>query len=342
MRFRAPLTLAVPAVLAVAFLFLPLAGILARTPWHTLPGRLTSHEVTQALTLSLTVSAWALALSLVLGVPLAWLLARAEFRGKALVRCLVMLPMVLPPTVAGVALLQGYGRRGVLGGWLDETLGVTLPFSTAGAVVASAFVAMPFLVISLEGALEGLSPRYEEAAASLGGGPLHVFRTVTLPMVAPGLFAGAALCWARALGEFGATITFAGNLPGTTQTLPLQVYLLLQDDPEGATAVSLLLLAIAMLVLLSLRGRWLNPQPPAERGRGRGGEGPASGVGGTPSGSWGSDVRQPSGFTSTATGAVNHAAAEGPPRTGPAPTHDHRLRTTVTGATQATLDAAPG
>ncbi|MEV5243023.1 ABC transporter permease [Streptomyces cinnamoneus] len=348
MRFRAPLTLAVPAVLAVAFLLLPLAGILARTPWHTLPDRLTSHEVTQALALSLTVSAWALALSLVLGVPLAWLLARAEFRGKALVRCLVMLPMVLPPTVAGVALLQGYGRRGVLGGWLDGTLGITLPFSTAGAVVASAFVAMPFLVISLEGALKGLSPRYEEAAASLGAGPLHVFRTVTLPMVAPGLFAGAALCWARALGEFGATITFAGNLPGTTQTLPLQVYLLLQDDPEGATAVSLLLLAIATLVLLSLRGRWLtpqqgreslssrelDPQPPTERGRGRGGEGPASGVT--------RDLRQSAGLASPQRGAVNHAAAEGPPRPGPAPTQDHRLRTTVTGATQTTLNAAPG
>ncbi|GHC61349.1 ABC transporter permease [Streptomyces cinnamoneus] len=324
MRFRAPLTLAVPAVLAVAFLLLPLTGILARTPWHTLPARLTSPGVTQALTLSLTVSAWALALSLVLGVPLAWLLARGEFRGKALVRCLVMLPMVLPPTVAGVALLQGYGRRGVLGAWLDETLGITLPFSTAGAVVASAFVAMPFLVISLEGALKGLSPRYEEAAASLGAGPLHVFRTVTLPMVTPGLFAGAALCWARALGEFGATITFAGNLPGATQTLPLQVYLLLQDDPEGATAVSLLLLAIATLVLLSLRGRWLTPHTAPGAGREE------------------KDAEQSSPDAgAVGAGAVRPAAAEGPPRPGPAPT-GHRLRTTVTGATQASLDAAPG
>ncbi|MER5783630.1 ABC transporter permease [Streptomyces mobaraensis] len=268
-RGRTPLALGVPAGLAVVFLLVPLAGVLARTPWGSLPSRVGSHEVRQALALSLAVSGWALLLSLVLGVPLAWLLARVDFPGKALVRCLVMLPMVLPPTVAGVALLQGYGRRGVAGPWLEEWFGVTLPFSTAGAVVASAFVAMPFLVISLEGALAGLHPRYEETAVSLGAAPLRVFRTVTLPMVAPGLVAGAALCWARALGEFGATITFAGNLPGETQTLPLQVYLLLQDDPEGATAVSLLLLAIAAAVLLALRGRWLGGGTAVRRSRGR-------------------------------------------------------------------------
>ncbi len=164
--------------------------------------------------------------------------------------------MVLPPTVGGVALLLAFGRRGLLGPWLEDTFGLTLPFHTSGAVLAATFVAMPFLVISLEGALGGLRPRYEETAASLGAPPVRVFFTVTLPMVAPGLAAGAALTWARALGEFGATITFAGNLPGTTQTLPLQVYLLLQDDPEAATSVSLLLLAIAMVVLVALRGRW--------------------------------------------------------------------------------------
>ncbi|WKK26028.1 ABC transporter permease [Streptomyces olivoreticuli] len=316
---RTPWALGLPATLAVGFLLLPLAGILARTPWATLPSRLGSHEVTEALGLSLLVSGWALLLSLLLGVPLAWLLARVEFPGKALVRCLVMLPMVLPPTVAGVALLQGYGRRGVLGPWLESWFGVTLPFSTAGAVMASTFVAMPFLVISLEGALAGLHPRYEETATSLGATPLRVFRTVTLPMVLPGLVAGAALSWARALGEFGATITFAGNLPGTTQTLPLQVYLLLQDDPEGATAVSLLLLAIATAVLLSLRGRWLTtkkqtgPQQP-------------SGLPGRP--------ERP-------TGSADQSAPEGLDRPGPAPA-PLPLRTTVTGATTADIDAQPG
>ncbi|MFE1575719.1 ABC transporter permease [Streptomyces fradiae] len=254
---RAPLALAAPALLAVAFLLLPLAGVLVHAPWGTLGERLTAPDVREALGLSLAVSGWALALSLLLGVPLAWVLARVDFPGKALLRVVVMLPMVLPPTVAGVALLQGFGRRGLLGGVLADAFGVTLPFSTAGAVVAAAFVAMPFLVISLEGALAGLHPRYEETAASLGAGPLRAFLTVTVPMVGPGLVAGAALCWARALGEFGATITFAGNLPGTTQTLPLQVYLLLQNDPEGAVAVSLLLLVTAAAVLVALRGRWL-------------------------------------------------------------------------------------
>ncbi|MGW4504032.1 ABC transporter permease [Streptomyces sp. NPDC004436] len=263
-RTRPPLTLALPALLAVAFLLLPLIGILVRTPWGDLGRHLSSPGVVEALRLSLLVSLWALGLSLVLGVPLAWLLARVEFKGKALVRSLVLLPMVLPPTVGGVALLLGFGRRGLLGPWLEGTFGITLPFHTSGAVVAATFVAMPFLVISLEGALGGLKQSYEETAGSLGASPVRVFFTVTLPMVAPGLVAGAALTWARALGEFGATITFAGNLPGTTQTLPLQVYLLLQDQPEAATSVSLLLLAIAMGVLIALRGRWTST--PVARG----------------------------------------------------------------------------
>ncbi|MFE0100028.1 ABC transporter permease [Streptomyces sp. NPDC059009] len=264
-RTRPPLALAVPALLAVAFLLLPLLGILARTEWGDLGTHLTSPGVTEALKLSLYVSLWALGFSIVLGVPLAWVLARVEFPGKALVRSLVLLPMVLPPTVGGVALLLGFGRRGLIGPWLENTFGIVLPFHTSGAILAATFVAMPFLVISLEGALSGLKPGYEETAASLGASPVRVFLTVTLPMVAPGLAAGAALTWARALGEFGATITFAGNLPGSTQTLPLQVYLLLQDSPEAATSVSLLLLAIAMAVLVALRGRWTGGA--ADRGR---------------------------------------------------------------------------
>ncbi|MFD4155020.1 ABC transporter permease [Streptomyces hydrogenans] len=265
-----PLALALPALAAVAFLALPLLGILVRTEWSELAGHLTSPGTVEALKLSLLVSFWALGLSLLLGVPLAWLLARVPFPGKAFVRSLVLLPMVLPPTVGGVALLLAFGRRGLLGPWLESTFGITLPFHTSGAVLAATFVAMPFLVISLEGALGGLRPRYEETAASLGASPVRVFFTVTLPMVAPGVLAGAALTWARALGEFGATITFAGNLPGTTQTLPLQVYLLLQEEPEAATSVSLLLLAIAMGVLIALRGRWTGT--PAGRPRH---EGPA-------------------------------------------------------------------
>lgn len=311
---RTPVALALPALLAVAFLLIPLIGILARTSWADLGTHLTSPGVTQALRLSLLVSFWALGLSLLLGVPLAWLLARTDFPGKALVRSLVLLPMVLPPTVGGVALLLGFGRRGLLGPWLEDTFGITLPFHTSGAVVAATFVAMPFLVISLEGALAGLRPAYEETAASLGASPVRVFFTVTLPMVAPGLAAGAALTWARALGEFGATITFAGNLPGTTQTLPLQVYLLLQDSPEAATSVSLLLLAIAMAVLITLRGRWTG----APRDRARGSEPPAD--------------------DAADTDTAARAGHEMPP----VPQERRSLHAEVTGFNRLTLDAAPG
>ncbi|MGW6805570.1 molybdate ABC transporter permease subunit, partial [Streptomyces sp. NPDC055039] len=192
----APVALALPALLAIAFLLLPLIGILARTPWGDLGTHLTSPGVVEALRLSLLVSFWALGLSLVLGVPLAWLLARVRFPGKTLVRALVLLPMVLPPTVGGVALLLGFGRRGLLGPWLEDSFGITLPFHTSGAVIAATFVAMPFLIISLEGTLAGMRPAYEETAASLGASPVRVFLTVTLPMVAPGLAAGAALTWA--------------------------------------------------------------------------------------------------------------------------------------------------
>ncbi|MFF7776355.1 ABC transporter permease [Streptomyces tanashiensis] len=320
---RPPLTLIVPALLAVAFLTLPLIGILVRTEWGELAGHLSSPGTVQALKLSLLVSFWALGLSLLLGVPLAWLLARVRFPGKALVRSLVLLPMVLPPTVGGVALLLAFGRRGLLGPWLESTFGITLPFHTSGAVLAATFVAMPFLVISLEGALGGLRPRYEETAASLGASPVRVFFTVTLPMVAPGVVAGAALTWARALGEFGATITFAGNLPGTTQTLPLQVYLLLQDEPEAATSVSLLLLAIAMGVLVALRGRWTGT--PVER-RSRPAPEPATGTAAEPAlAEPVSDSPSPSSSTEAKVSGERWS-----------------LHAEVTGFTRLTLDAEPG
>jgi NifC-like ABC-type porter len=251
-----PLPLTLPAGLAVAFLALPLLGLLSRAPWSSLGSRLTAGPARTALLLSLECSLGALGLSLALGVPLAWLLARARFRGSALVRALVTLPLVLPPVVGGVALLSAFGRRGVLGPPL-AAIGVTLPFSTAGAVLAETFVALPFLVLTLEGALAGLDRRHEDVAATLGAGPLAVFRRVTLPSVAPALAAGSALAWARALGEFGATVTFAGNLPGRTQTLPLAVYLALQEDPATAVALSLALLVVSLVVLVGLRGRWV-------------------------------------------------------------------------------------
>jgi molybdate transport system permease protein len=255
-RRRPPAVFVVPGALAVAFLCVPLLGLLARTPWRSLGAELTSPGVLTALRLSLVCSLGAVAVSLLLGVPLAWLLARVEFRGRNLVRALTTLPMVLPPVVGGVALLLAFGRRGLAGEWLDRAFGITLPFTTAGAILAEAFVAMPFLVIATESGLRSMDRRFEDAAATLGAGRWLTFRRVTLPLVAPSLGAGAALCWARALGEFGATITFAGNLPGSTQTMPLAVYLALETDTEGAIALSLVLLLVSLVVLVVLRDRW--------------------------------------------------------------------------------------
>ncbi|MDQ0792395.1 ABC transporter permease [Streptomyces sp. B1I3] len=256
-RSGVPLPLLLPAVAGLVFLLLPLVALLVRTPWRSLPEQLTSPEVWDALRLSLVCATAATAVSLVLGVPLAWLLARADFPGRGFVRALVTLPLVLPPVVGGVALLLALGRNGVVGQWLDSWFGVTLPFTTAGVVIAEAFVAMPFLVISVEGTLRAADPRFEEAAMTLGASRFTAFRRVTLPLIMPGIAAGAVLAWARALGEFGATITFAGNFPGRTQTMPLAVYLALQDDPAAAVALSLVLLAVSIAVLAGLRDRWM-------------------------------------------------------------------------------------
>ena len=252
----APILFVVPAALAVAFLVVPLLGLLNQTPWRHLAGELAAPQVRVALRLSLVCSLGAVAISVLFGVPLAWLLARVDFPGRNLVRALTTLPMVLPPVVGGVALLLAFGRRGLVGVWLDRAFGITLPFTTAGAILAEAFVAMPFLIIATEAGLRTMDRRYEDAAATLGAGRWTTFRRVTLPLIAPSLGAGVALCWARALGEFGATITFAGNLPGTTQTMPLAVYLALENDLQAAIALSLVLLVISLAVLIALRDRW--------------------------------------------------------------------------------------
>ncbi len=248
--------LLVPAGIAGLFLLLPLVGLLVRAPWSALPDLLTETAVRQALLLSVETATATTALSLLFGVPLAWLLARTRFPGRSLLRALVTLPLVLPPVVGGVALLLVLGRRGVVGQYLDGWFGITIPFTSVGVVIAQIFVAMPFLVVSVEGALNSADRRFEDAAATLGAGPWMTFRRVTMPMTAPTVAAGAALCWARALGEFGATITFAGNFPGTTRTTPLAVYLALETDSDTAIALSLVLLAVCVGVLVALRGRW--------------------------------------------------------------------------------------
>jgi len=253
----APAALLVPAVVAIGFLVIPLAGLLLRAPWADAWSILHGSQAAEALKLSLWTSTVATAISLVVGVPLAWLLARTEFPGLRLVRALVTLPLVLPPVVGGVALLLAFGRNGFLGQYLDQWFGVTIPFSPTAVVMAETFVAMPFLVITVEGALRSADRGFEEAAATLGAPRMVVFRRVTMPLVAPSLVAGAVLCWARALGEFGATITFAGSFPGRTQTMPIAVYYALETDPDAAILLSLVLLLVSVVVLVTLRDRWL-------------------------------------------------------------------------------------
>jgi molybdate transport system permease protein len=254
---RPPYLVIGSAGLGTAFLVLPLGGLGVRAPWRRLPDLLATSEVATALRLSLETATAATVLALLFGIPIAWCLARLNIRGRGVLRALVTLPLVLPPVAGGIALLLAYGRRGVVGEWMLRAFGISLPFSTAAVVVAEAFVAMPFLIISVEGTLRALDARYDDAAATLGASRWFTFRHVTLPMLAPGVVAGAVLCWARALGEFGATITFAGSYPGTTQTMPLRIYLDLQDDPDAAVALSVVLLVVSVAVLAGLRDRWI-------------------------------------------------------------------------------------
>ncbi|HEX2039212.1 MAG TPA: molybdate ABC transporter permease subunit [Acidimicrobiales bacterium] len=248
---RTPVGLVAAAGIGVVVLGVPVLGLLARTPWSDAGRILRADATLDALRISLAAATLAAGLAVALGVPLAWVLARTTVPGRAVLRALALLPLVLPPVVGGVALLAAFGRRGLLGGALD------LPFSFRGVVAAELFVALPFVVVTVEAGLRQLDTRYEEAAALLGAGPWTVFRTVTLPLTLPAVGAGAALAWARALGEFGATVTFAGTLPGRTETLPSAVYVALEAEPGAALVLSVLLLAIAVAVLFALRGRWL-------------------------------------------------------------------------------------
>jgi molybdate transport system permease protein len=257
--FLAP-ALWVPAGIALALLVLPLVALVVRAPWGQLPGILSKPAVAQSLGLSLCTGVLSTAICLLLGVPLALVLARSASWGavpRRLLRALITVPLVLPPVVGGVALLLLLGRRGLIGQYLYAWFDLTIPFSTVAVVIAQVFVAMPFLVLAVEGALRASDRRVEIAAATLGASRFTVFRRITLPIVAPGVSAGALLCFTRALGEFGATITFAGSFPGVTQTLPISTYLQLQTDPDAAIALSLVLMVVSVVVLVSLRDRWV-------------------------------------------------------------------------------------
>jgi len=250
--------LLVPALVGLAFLVLPLAGLLARAPWSTIGPQLDQPGALTALRLSLETATITTVCCVVLGVPIAFVLARTRFVGQRLVRALITLPLVLPPVVGGVALFTAFGRRGIIGAWLDSTFGIDLAFTRTAVIMSQTFVALPFLIIAVEGALLGADSRYEEAAATLGASGWTRFRRVTLPLVAPGVAAGAVLAWARALGEFGATITFAGDLPGSTQTMPIAVYVALENDFDSAIVLSLMLVTVSIVILVSLRGRWVS------------------------------------------------------------------------------------
>jgi molybdate transport system permease protein len=248
--------LACLAALAVLFFVFPLIGLITGAPWGHIGSVITSKTAVDALRLSIFASLASTALALCFGFPLAWLLARGRFPGKGLVRGLTTLPMVLPPVVGGIALLLAYGRRGFIGEPLDNVTGISLPFTLPGVIVAESFVAMPFFVITLESGLRAVNRKLEDAARSLGAGRWTVFRRVTLPLVWPSLAAGMVLAWARALGEFGATITFAGNLPGVTQTMPLAIYISQSSGmTDEAIALSLILVVVSLAVMAFRRDR---------------------------------------------------------------------------------------
>lgn len=250
---RTPRVIAALAAIAAMFFALPLVGLVAEAPWGSAGSALLSPRVTQAAGLSLVAATAAVLLGLGLAFPLAWVLARSRVPGRRWLRGLVLLPMVLPPVVAGVGLLTAFGRRGLLGGALAAA-GISIPFTTAAVVLAATFVSAPFLVVTLEAGLAGLDRRLEDVAATLGASDTRILATVVLPGLKPSFAAGIALAWTRALGEFGATITFAGNLRGRTQTMPLAVYEMLQTDAGAAIALSIVLLAICLLSVVAVRG----------------------------------------------------------------------------------------
>ncbi|MCZ4078545.1 ABC transporter permease [Rhodococcus sp. H36-A4] len=255
-RVGLPRWIFVPAALGALFVVTPLLAILLKIDWPNFIALISSESSRTALLLSLRTAATSTVVCIVIGIPMALVLARSEFPGQSILRALVLLPLVLPPVVGGIALLYTFGRLGLLGEQL-EAWGIGIAFSTTAVVLAQTFVSLPFLVVSLEGALRSTGRGYETVAATLGARPTTVLRRVTLPLVLPGLVSGAVLAFARALGEFGATLTFAGSLEGVTRTLPLEIYLQRETDPDAAVALSLLLIVVATVIVVAARGRRL-------------------------------------------------------------------------------------
>ncbi|MCH1514483.1 MAG: molybdate ABC transporter permease subunit [Acidimicrobiales bacterium] len=254
---RIPRTVVLIATISILFLLSPLIGLLQRMPWSGLTNLLGSEIILDAFLLSLFVSFSAALVVFTFGIPIAWVLARSNFPFMKLLRAVVLLPMVLPPVVGGTALLFAFGRQGFLGKWLNDWFGLTLPFTTAGSVVAAVFVSIPFFIVAVESAFRSINEDLEKTAETLGASPSKIFLKITLPRIFPSILAGLALSWARALGEFGATITFAGNMPGETQTLPLAIFLALETKPEAALALSLVMIVTSLAILIPFRDQWL-------------------------------------------------------------------------------------
>jgi molybdate transport system permease protein len=254
-----PRLLWLPALIGFALVTLPVVGLLLRADWRRLPELVTSDAALDALWLSLRTAAMSTLLCLLFGTPLAMVLARTRLPARRLLRAIVLLPLVLPPVVGGLALLYLLGRNGFLGQLLDLAFGIRIPYSTAAVVLAQTFVAMPFLVVSLEGALSTAGERYESVASTLGASPWTVFCRVTVPLLLPGIGSGLILAFARSIGEFGATIAFAGSLQGHTRTLPLEVYLQRESDVNAAVALSLLLVLVAVVVIVVARPHGSEP-----------------------------------------------------------------------------------
>lgn len=236
------------ALVAAAFFVIPFIALLVDITWSDLPELLTSRSALDALWLSLRTAVAATLICIALGIPLALVLARTEFPGRTLTRSIVLVPLVIPPVVAGIILTEAFGRRGLLGEQLSA-FGIDIAFTTAAVVMAQTFVSLPFMVTSLESHLGSSGQHYERTAQSLGASKWRTFTTITLPLLRPGLISGTVLTFARALGEFGATITFAGSLQGTTRTMPLEIYLARETDPDAAVALSLVLILVAVAVI---------------------------------------------------------------------------------------------
>tara|TARA_B100000686_G_C16598625_1_gene867441 strand:- start:155 stop:952 length:798 start_codon:yes stop_codon:yes gene_type:complete len=252
-----PTILSIGAFISSVFLIVPFIGLTQRTPWSSFIQIATEEAVLRSITLSLVVATSASVICFFLGIPLGWVLARSQIRGLRVIRAIVLLPMVLPPVAGGTALLFALGRKGFIGQRLDSWFGITLPFTTSGAIIAATFVSLPFFVLAVESAASQLDHEYEESSFSLGAHPTRTFFSVSLPMLKSAVYAGLALSWARALGEFGATITFAGDNPERTRTLPLQLFVALETNPERAMILGMLMILISLSVLIALRGRWI-------------------------------------------------------------------------------------